>query len=277
MGEHDAVGSRRMLAQPEKTELDRRMGLGEPVELSLQGGHVGRARGLGPRARDEGHVVHRDGMDPCQLLGHLAWERRSCPRQLGSPDDAPADALARDARHDERFTPAQVLEVAVRPWNADARGICRLEDAVLVVERERVVEDRSAHRTADQQGEPSVGGRHVHGPRLLGRASREQRGRRDLDTAAQQVREAIPEVFCERRKEGLSLGAARVSRRAQFGISVCGPDPPILRAISARGWDRPRPRWADSQEFGGSGQPVGGAATSLVGRRRSSHRICSAT
>ena len=183
------------------------MGLREPVELSLQGGHVGRACGLGPRARDEGHVVHRDGMDPSQLLGHLAWERRSCPRELGSPHDAPADALALDARHDERFTPAQVLEVAVGLWNPDARGIRRLQDAVLVVERERVVEDRSAHRTADKQGERPVGGHHVDGPRFLGRASREERGRRDLDTAAQQVREAIPEVFCERRKGRLSLGA----------------------------------------------------------------------
>ena len=136
-------------------------------------------------------LVDRDGMDPSQLLGHLARERCSCPRQLGGPDDAPADALALDARHDERFTPAQVLEVAVGPWNADARGIRRLQDAVLVVERERVVEDRSAHRTADEQGERSVVGRHVHGPRLLGGASGEERGRRDLDTAAQQPREAI--------------------------------------------------------------------------------------
>ena len=85
----------------------------------------------------------------------------------------------------DRPSASELVEVGIRPRHPDARLVRRLEDAVLVLERERVGVDHAAGRAAHEQRQPTLGGPHVDRPRLLRSSACQQPRRPDLDGAEQ--------------------------------------------------------------------------------------------
>src|SRR5438046_7834863 len=154
---------RRPLSCPGEAELDRRVRVLEAVDLLRQPADDVACSD----AAQEGHALGRDRVDLRKLLGHLRRQRGARTGQLRPLHDPPPDRLARHALAYERGPADDLPEVATRLRNAHAARGRDLQQAVLVLERERLLMDHAAAGAPHQELARTLRRAEVEGPSLL--------------------------------------------------------------------------------------------------------------
>src|SRR5882672_8338411 len=146
--EHDRFALlRRLSSRPGEPELDRRVRVAEAVDLVREPPEDVTCSA----AAEKGHAFGRYRVDLRELLGHLRRQHRARISEVRPLHDPPPDRLARHALADERGPARDRPEVAERLRDAHAGRERDLEQAVLVLERERLLVDDAAAGAPDQE------------------------------------------------------------------------------------------------------------------------------
>src|SRR5438552_6106677 len=154
---------RRPLSRPGEPELDRRVRVLEAIDLLRQPAeHVACSD-----AAQEWHALGRDRVDLRKLLGHLRRQHFTRTGQLRPLHDPPPDRLARHALANERGPAHDLPEVAIRLRDAHPGRGRDLEQAVLVLERQRLLMDDAAAGAPHQELALPLRRAEVEGPSLL--------------------------------------------------------------------------------------------------------------
>jgi len=124
-------------------------------------------------------------VDLRELFGHLYGQRIARRGELLLLHDAAADRVAFEPLHHERLASLEIGDVAVWPRHLHAGLVCGFDHGELVRERERVSVDHAARGPSHEQ-RLAVG---VDRPGLLRRTPRQQDRFRELDLAAEHLRQ----------------------------------------------------------------------------------------
>src|SRR5438477_457064 len=178
---------RRSLPSPAEPELDRRVRVLEAVDLLREPAEDVACSD----ADQERHALRRDRVDLRKLFGHLRRQRGARTGELRPLHDPPPDRLARHALANECGSARDLAEVAIRLRDAHPRRGRDLQQAVLVLERERVLMDDAAAGPPHQELARPLRRAEVEGPSLLRRSAREVGESLDRDVSAEDRVEAV--------------------------------------------------------------------------------------
>src|SRR2546430_3165877 len=181
---------RRPLSCPGEPELDRRVRVLEAIDLLREPADYVACSDAG----QEGHALGRDRVNLRKLLGHLRRQHGARTGQLRPLHDPSPDRLARHALAYERGPADDLPEVATRLRDAHASRGRDLQQAVLVLERERLLMDHASPRAPHQELARPLRRTEVEGPSFLRRSAREQGKLLDRDVRAEDRDEALAQL-----------------------------------------------------------------------------------
>src|SRR5438132_7050464 len=181
---------RRLSCRPGKTELDRRVRVAEAVDLVREPPeHIACAA-----AAEKGHALGRDRVDLRELFGHLHRQHGARTGQIRPLDDPPPDRLAGHALADERGSARDLPEIAIRLWDAHAGRGRDFQQAVLMLERQRLLMDDAAAGAPHQELARPVRRAEGESPGLLRGSAGEEGKSLDRDVRAEERHEALAQL-----------------------------------------------------------------------------------